>query len=91
MIIDQVTGAPWQKFITDNIYLPSGMVNSKLQDGPEPQTGVAHGYYFKEGQFHEYDYGEEHTFAASGNSGVWSSVTELVKYKKSDTKRCLFG
>lgn len=82
LIIDQVTGEPWQKFITENIYLPSGMVNSKLQDGPEPQTGVAHGYYFKEGQYHEYDYGEEPTFAASGNSGVWSSVTELAKYKK---------
>ena len=82
LIIDKVTGEPWQKFIKKNIYLPSGMVNSKLQDGPEPQTGVAHGYYFKEGQFHEYDYGEEPTFAASGNSGVWSSVRELSKYKK---------
>ena len=82
LIIDVVTGEPWQKFIRENIYLPSGMVNSKLQDGPEPQTGVAHGYYFKDGQYQEYDYREEPTFAASGNSGVWSSVTELAKYKK---------
>jgi CubicO group peptidase (beta-lactamase class C family) len=28
------------------------------------------------------DYGEEPTFAASGNGGVWSSVEELAKYER---------
>ena len=30
----------------------------------------------------EKDYGEEPTFAASGNGGVWSSVNELWKYEQ---------
>jgi hypothetical protein len=30
----------------------------------------------------ELDYGEEPTFCAAGNGGVWSSVEELVKYQK---------
>ena len=82
LIIEKVTGQPWQKFITDSIFLPSGMVNSKITDGPYPQEGVAHGYELKDGKYIESDYGEYPTFAAAGNGGVWSSVTELALYEK---------
>ena len=47
LIIEKITGQPWQKFITDSIFIPSGMVNSKITDGPYPQEGVAHGYELK--------------------------------------------
>jgi CubicO group peptidase (beta-lactamase class C family) len=83
LIIEKVTGQPWQKFITDSIFIPSGMVNSKITDGPYPQEGVAHGYELKDGWYVESDYGEYPTFAAAGNGGVWSSVTELAQYEKS--------
>jgi hypothetical protein len=33
-------------------------------------------------KFEELDYGEEPTFAAAGNGGVWSSVEELWKYEQ---------
>lgn len=82
LIIEEVTGMPWQKFIAENIFLPSGMTTSTITDGPHPETGVAHGYEFRDGEYHEYDYGEYPTFAAAGNGGVWSSVTELVAYEK---------
>jgi CubicO group peptidase (beta-lactamase class C family) len=82
LIIEQVAGQPWQKFITDSIFIPSGMVNSKITEGPYPQEGVAHGYELKDGRYVESDYGEYPTFAAAGNGGVWSSVTELAKYEK---------
>jgi CubicO group peptidase (beta-lactamase class C family) len=82
LIIEQVAGQPWQKFITDSIFIPSGMVNSKITEGPYPQEGVAHGYELKDGRYVESDYGEYPTFAAAGNGGVWSSVTELAEYEK---------
>ncbi|HWR75394.1 MAG TPA: serine hydrolase domain-containing protein, partial [Bacteroidales bacterium] len=82
LIIEKVTGQPWQKFITDSIFLPSGMVSSKITDGPYPREGVAHGYELKDGRYVESDYGEYPTFAAAGNGGVWSSVTELAQYEK---------
>jgi CubicO group peptidase (beta-lactamase class C family) len=82
LIIEKVSGQPWQKFIKDSIFIPSGMVNSKITDGPYPQEGVAHGYELQDGHWGESDYGEYPTFAAAGNGGVWSSVTELAEYEK---------
>ena len=91
LIIEKVSGQPWQKFITDSIFLPSGMVLSKITDGPYPQEGVAHGYELKDGRYIESDYGEYPTFAAAGNGGVWSSVTELAKYEKAIQENIFLG
>ncbi len=91
LIIEKVTGQQWQKFITDSIFIPSGMVYSKITDGPYPQEGVAHGYELKDGGYVESDYGEYPTFAAAGNGGVWSSVTELAKYEKAIRQNIFLG
>ena len=91
LIIEKVSGEPWQKFITDSIFLPSGMLTSKITDGSYPETGVAHGYELKDGQYVESDYGEYPTFAAAGNGGVWSSVTELAKYEKAIQQNIFLG
>ena len=82
LIVEQVSGIKWQNYIRDKILLPSGMNNSTITDGPHPASGVAHGYIFSGGQWLEKDYGEEPTFAASGNGGVWSSVEELALYEQ---------
>jgi len=82
IIIEQVSGMKWQKFIEENILKPSGMNTSTITDGPHPESGVAHAYNKIQGQWKEDDYGEEPTFAASGNGGVWSSVEELAKYEQ---------
>jgi len=91
LIIEKVTGQPWQKFITDSIFMPSGMVSSKITDGPYPQKGVAHGYEMKDGRYVESDYGEYPTFAAAGNGGVWSSVNELAEYEKAIEQNVFLG
>jgi CubicO group peptidase (beta-lactamase class C family) len=82
LIIEQINGAKWQDFVRDNIMKPSGMVTSTITDGPYPESGVSHGYIFSQGKWLEKDYGEEPTFAAAGNGGVWSSVEELALYEK---------
>jgi CubicO group peptidase (beta-lactamase class C family) len=82
LIVEQVSGEKWQKFIGEKIFIPSGMVSSTITDGPYPEKGVSHGYVKVDGQWREDDYGEEPTFAAAGNGGVWSSVDELEKYEQ---------
>ena len=81
LIIEQVSEMKWQKFIEERIFKPAGMGKSTITDGPHPEAGVSHGYVKVRDQWHEKDYGEDPTFAAAGNGGVWSSVDELVKYE----------
>lgn len=82
LIIEKVSGMKWQKFIEENIFKPSGMLTSTITDGPHPEQGVAHGYVKTGNEWREDDYGEEPTFAAAGNGGVWSSADELVLYEQ---------
>jgi CubicO group peptidase (beta-lactamase class C family) len=81
LIVEKVSGIRWQTYVQDNIMRPAGMITSTITDGPHPREGVAHGYVFVDGEWMEDDYGEEPTFAASGNGGVWSSVEELASYE----------
>lgn len=81
LIIERVTGEKWQKYVEDHIFKPADMTNSTITDGAHPETGVSHGYIKNNGDWLEKDYGEEPTFAAAGNGGVWSSVNELAKYE----------
>ena len=65
---------------------PAEMKTSTITDGAYPESGVSHGYLFDGKKYFEKDYGEEPTFAASGNGGVWSSVDELWKYEQAIQK-----
>ena len=87
LIIEKVTGKKWQNYIAENIFKPVGMKMSTITDGPHPSFGVAHAYELNEKkEFEELDYGEEPTFAAAGNGGVWSNVEELWKYEQAIQK-----
>jgi len=86
LIIEKVSGMKWQSYIKKNIMGPAGMKPSTITDGPHPESGVSHGYLFDGKNYFEKDYGEEPTFAASGNGGVWSSVNELWKYEQAIQK-----
>ena len=83
LIIEKITGRKWQEYISTTIFIPAGMKTSTITDGPHPASGVSHGYVLNnKKEFEELDYGEEPTFAAAGNGGVWSSVEELWKYEQ---------
>jgi len=86
LIIEKVTGMKWQEYIKKNIMDPAGMETSTITDGSYPESGVSHGYLFDGKNYFEKDYGEEPTFAAAGNGGVWSSVEELWKYEQAIQK-----
>jgi CubicO group peptidase (beta-lactamase class C family) len=83
LIIEKVSGMKWQDYINQLIFKKSGMTRSTITDGSHPRSGVSHGYILNQKkEFEELDYGEEPTFAAAGNGGVWSSVEELWKYEQ---------
>jgi CubicO group peptidase (beta-lactamase class C family) len=81
LIIEKVTGKKWQEVVKEKIFGPAGMKTSVITDGPYPTTGVSHAYLKTKNGYIEKDYGEEPTFAAAGNGGVWSSVEELALYE----------
>jgi len=81
LIIEKVAGRKWQEVVKEKIFAPAGMITSVITDGSFPEQGVSHAYLKSGNSFIEKDYGEEPTFAAAGNGGVWSSVEELVKYE----------
>jgi CubicO group peptidase (beta-lactamase class C family) len=82
LIVEQTSGMKWQTFVQNYIMKPSGMLTSTITDGSYPESGVSHGYIFSHDNWLEKDYGEEPTFAAAGNGGVWSSIEELALYEK---------
>ena len=82
LIIEKVTGRKWQEVVKEKIFDPAGMKTSVITDGPFPQSGVSHAYLKTSGGFIEKDYGEEPTFPAAGNGGVWSSAEELIQYEQ---------
>src|ERR1041384_2021049 len=82
LIIEKVSGQKWQDFVAERIFKPAGMTASTITDGSHPETGVSHGYVLENDKWSELDYGEEPTFCAAGNGGVWSSAEELFKYQK---------
>ncbi len=86
LIIQKVSGMKWQAYIRANIIEPSGMKTTTITDGYYPDKGVSHGYLFDGKKYFEKDYGEEPTFAAAGNGGVWSSVNELWEYEQAIQK-----
>jgi CubicO group peptidase (beta-lactamase class C family) len=86
LIVEKVSGMPWQEFVEENIFRPSGMKATTITNGPHPDKGVSHGYILNHGHWIEDDYGEEPTFAAAGNGGVWSSVEELALYEQAHRK-----
>ena len=81
LMIESLSNQAWQTFIHENIFKPSGMMNSKITNGAYPETGVAHAYDFDGERYVENDYGEFPTFTAAGNGGVWSTVLDLAKYE----------
>ena len=91
LIIEQVSGMKWQDFISEKIFIPSGMRTSTITDGAHPNSGVSHGYTMIQGQWSEDDYGEEPTFCAAGNGGVWSDVEELALYELALRKGTFLG
>lgn len=87
LIIEKITGSKWQDFVRKEIFAKAGMTESDITDGAHPETGVTHAYVKVKRKFKELDYGEEPTFCAAGNGGIWCSVNDLHRYLLALNKR----
>lgn len=90
-IIEQISGQSYEKYIQENIFVPAGMANSKVQGKDEylPNSrNIALGYTYdnrkKEYQKVENDREQKHIHWLNnivGNRGVYASILDLEKWK----------
>lgn len=89
LIIEKVTKAPWQKFVQEYIFAPTGMTYSKFTQAKQSTSGVANGYRLINNTYSEYDEGECPKMFTATNAGIWSNINDLRKYMYG-LKYCLF-
>lgn len=91
-IIEQVSGQSYKSYITEYIFIPSGMTGSRVYDfgeQPESHHNVALGYTYNERrkkyQKIENDKNHKHIHWMNGivgDRGIYSSILDLEKWKK---------
>jgi CubicO group peptidase (beta-lactamase class C family) len=78
-IVERVSGVPYSKFVEREIFMPLGMVGSRLYEGEGVKIGErAYGYTRSEGGFKPND--QSKTSATLGDGCVYSSVNDLMKW-----------
>ena len=82
-IVEMASGMPFEKFMKERVFTPSGMEESLYFEEGRFIPRMAHGYLQNRttGIFEEYDYGEESFFATKADGGIYTSVMEFVKWE----------
>jgi CubicO group peptidase (beta-lactamase class C family) len=76
MIVEKISGLPFQKFLKKNIFDPLGMNNTLVYDTSKPDMKIrAHGYNLFWG-----DYDDD--ILTMGDGGIFSTVEDLFKWDK---------
>lgn len=82
MIVEQISGKPYARFLKENIFEPLGMQNSvAYQDGISTVPNRAYGYYVTdEGVTDEgVEFSDQSPWSAVlGDGGIYTSVTDLT-------------
>lgn len=83
-IIEKASGVSFDTFMRERIFNPSEMKESTYFEANKEIPRMAHGYLqnMETGHFDEFDYGEESFFATKADGGLYTSVTEFVKWEK---------
>ena len=89
LVLEKVSGMPWQEFIQQNICDKAGMTFTKFSGKPGEQISGSHGYRKINGVYKEYDQGETPKMYTAVNGGIWSNVVDLRKYLYA-LQYCLF-
>lgn len=80
IIIEKASGMPWQEYIKQKMFAPSGMSFTKFSEKPGTRTSGAHAYKKIKGNYLEYDEGEAPKIYTAANGGIWSNVNDLRKF-----------
>jgi len=82
-IIEKCSGMPFDDFMRERIFLPSGMMETTYFEEGKYIPRMAHGYSpKKEGGFRENDYGEASFFATKADGAIYTSVEEFALWEK---------
>jgi len=82
-IIERCSGEPFDHFMRERIFLPSGMTESVYFEEGREIPRMAYGYRPNpEGGFSKNDYGEASFFATKADGGLYTSVEEFVLWEK---------
>jgi CubicO group peptidase (beta-lactamase class C family) len=78
LIIEDVTGQPYDKYMWENVLKPMGMVNSSYRQPPaaDKQNLLATGYY-NDGKAVK---GKYHIYPEQAAAGLWTNPSDLAKY-----------
>ncbi len=78
LIIEDVTGQPYDKYMWENVLKPMGMGNSSYTQPPpaDKQSLLATGYY-NDGKAVK---GKYHIYPEQAAAGLWTNPTDLAKY-----------
>jgi CubicO group peptidase (beta-lactamase class C family) len=80
-IVARVSGRPFRDFVTTHIFAPLGMTQSSLRGGTVAISAQhARGYHHDEGGFHLAREGGIDTSAIVGNSGLFTTVGDLLRF-----------
>lgn len=77
-IISNVAGMPYQKYITENIMKPIGMVDSRWEYNEVPNNKLAHGYRWEDETWKEEALLHDGSYGAMG--GLICSIEDFSKY-----------
>ena len=77
-IIGNVSGVPYQQYITENIMKPIGMNDSKWEYNEVPADKLAHGYRWEDEQWKEEALLHDGSYGAMG--GLICSIDDFAKY-----------
>lgn len=77
-IITNVSGIPYQKYITENILRPLGMNNTEWEYKNVPDNQLAHGYRWLNNKWNEEHLLNDGSFGAMG--GLITSIKDFSKY-----------
>ena len=77
-IISNITGKPYQLYITDNIFKPLGMNNTWWEYTKVPAAKLAHGYRWVNGNWREEELLHDGSYGAMG--GLITSIEDFSKY-----------
>jgi CubicO group peptidase (beta-lactamase class C family) len=77
-IITNVSGKPYQQYITQNILIPLGMNNTFWEYSKVPATQLAHGYRWIDEQWKEEEPLHDGSYGAMG--GMMTTIEDFAKY-----------
>ena len=91
-VIEKASGMPFEKYMTDSIFAPAGLTETRFFEPDSIITNEANGYgpadglseedqfVNSDGKWEEYDYGEAAFFPTRADRGIYTTARDYFKW-----------